>query len=135
MVEFQMTYDGELAMTATHGPSGSKIGTDAPKDNQGLGRTFSPTDLVVTGLATCMVTTMAIVAGRSQLEIKGTTVRAEKHMTDQPVRRIGKIVVEINAVGVVDPIQRAKLERAALKCPVHQSLHPDVVVATTFNWN
>jgi putative redox protein len=62
MVTITGEYRGELHCSAVHGPSGVSIATDAPKDNQGRGEAFSPTDLVATGFATCIATTMAIVA-------------------------------------------------------------------------
>src|SRR3954451_16658330 len=80
MVEIKAVYEGQLHCTATHGPSGMTLTTDAPKDNMGKGESFSPTDLVATALATCVVTTMGIVAQRHNLDITGTTVRVEKHM-------------------------------------------------------
>jgi len=63
MVKITGEYQGDLHTSATHGPSGSTLATDAPKDNQGKGEAFSPTDLVATGFATCIATTMAIAAG------------------------------------------------------------------------
>lgn len=55
-------YLGELQMVMTHEGSGAEILTDAPKDNQGLGRNFSPTDLFSVSLPSCMLTTMGIYA-------------------------------------------------------------------------
>ena len=80
MVEITTTYDGQLRCTATHGPSGNTLITDAPKDNMGKGEAFSPTDLVATALATCVLTTMGIVAKRHDLDIAGATARVTKEM-------------------------------------------------------
>src|SRR3982751_4440165 len=95
MVEITTTYQGQLRCTATHGPSGNTLTTDAPKDNMGKGESFSPTDLVATALATCVVTTMGIVAHRHNLAPPGTAVRVEKHMITTGIRRIGRLPVEV----------------------------------------
>ena len=55
-------YHGELRTTCTHLKSGSNFETDAPVDNNGKGERFSPTDLMATSLATCMITVMGIKA-------------------------------------------------------------------------
>ena len=64
MTTIHSIYGGELRCTARHDPSGSLLDTDAPTDNQGKGERFSPTDLVATALATCILTVMGIVAQR-----------------------------------------------------------------------
>src|ERR1041384_7180662 len=114
-------YDGDLSCTATHGPSGATLRTDAPKDNEGQGRFFSPTDLVGTALGTCVLTTMAIVARRNGIRMEGATVRVEKHMSQSP-RRIGRLPVEVTLPGQFTAEQRKRLEAAAHGCPVHASL-------------
>ena len=129
-VEITAVYEGELHCTATHGPSGARLETDAPVDNQGKGEAFSPTDLVGTALGTCMLTLMGIVAERNKLDIAGTTVKVLKEMIQQPVRRIGGLAVTIRIpagkAANLNADDRKKLETAALHCPVHKSLHPDI---------
>ena len=124
-VEIKGQYEGDLRVKRTHGPSGSTIETDAPTDNQGKGEKFSPTDLVVAALGSCMMTIMGIVAKRDSIKLEGTTFRAEKHMSENP-RRIGKIVLEFNMPGGLTEEQKKKLEKFAHTCPVHQSLHSDI---------
>ena len=133
MVEISVTYEGELHTRALHGPSRSALETDAPKDNEGRGEAFSPTDLLATALGSCMLTVMGIVARRHAWDLAGARARVEKHMVAQPVRRVGKLVVELAMPAVPEKAQ-AVLERTAHTCPVHQSLHPDVEVDVTFDW-
>ena len=134
MVEITATYEGQLHCTATHGPSGATLPTDAPKDNMGKGEAFSPTDLVATALGTCMLTTMGIVAQRNNIDMTGACVRVTKEMVSQPQRRIGTLGVEISVPGEFVEDDRRRLEAAALHCPVHKSLHPDVQIPVTFKW-
>lgn len=134
MVEVAIVYQGKLHCQATHGPSGTQLITDAPKDNMGEGSSFSPTDLVGTALGTCMLTIMGIMAQRLELDLSGTTVRVVKEMATAGVRRIGKLDVEFNVSAQTTAEQRQRLENAAMTCPVHKSLHPDVEVNVKFNW-
>ena len=134
MVEISIVYEGTLHCSATHGPSKTVITTDAPKDNMGKGESFSPTDLVATALGTCIVTTMGIVAQRHNLDLSGTTVRVEKHMVTEPVRRIGRLPVEIHVPHTLSEDDRQRLENAAAQCPVKRSLHPEVDAQVTFRW-
>ncbi len=124
-VEIKGQYEGELRVKLTHGPSQSVVETDAPTDNQGKGARFSPTDLVVAALGSCMMTIMGIVAKRDGIKLEGTNFRAEKHMIENP-RRIGKIIMEIYMPSGLTDEQKKKLERAAHTCPVHQSLHAEI---------
>ena len=93
MVRIEVDYTGDLHTVCRHDPSGSELETDAPRDNQGLGQRFSPTDLVATALASCMLTTMDIVARRHQWPMEGARAEVDKHMATDPVRRIGRIAV------------------------------------------
>ena len=80
----KVTYEGALRTKARHIQSGDSIVTDAPVDNQGKGEAFSPTDLVATALASCMLTIMGIVAERNNVKLKGTTAEVEKIMGTMP---------------------------------------------------
>lgn len=119
-------YEGDLRVSLTHDPSGSTLETDAPKDNQGKGSRFSPTDLVTAALSSCMITIMGIVARRDGINLTGLTFKAEKHMNENP-RKVGKIMIEFIMPKGLTEDQKKKLEKAAHTCPVHHSLHPDVV--------
>ena len=134
MVTITARYEGELRCTATHGPSGSLIETDAPTDNQGKGERFSPTDLLATALGTCMLTVMGIQARKLGLDMTGATVQVEKRMVAQPVRRIAALDVQITMPQACAPEQQQALEQAAHSCPVHHSLHPDTDVSVRFIW-
>jgi putative redox protein len=126
MVTIRASYDGNLRCTAVHEPSGAVLSTDAPKDNEGLGASFSPTDLVATGLATCVLTILGIIARRDGIPLEGTTVVVEKHMVADPHRRIGALPVVVTIPIPLSAEQKVKLERAAHLCPVHQSLRPEI---------
>src|SRR5437016_3272884 len=125
MVKMTVVYQGQKHCELIHEPSQSKIETDAPKDNQGKGEQFSPTDLVGAALGSCILTTMAIAAEREGLSIEGSKAEVEKTMSDNP-RRIEKLNVRIFMPAVLSPKDRLRLETMAKHCPVHRSLHPDV---------
>ncbi len=135
MVRIEIDYQGELHCRARHGPSGAVLETDAPIDNQGRGAAFSPTDLLATALGTCMLTIMGIVAQRHGWALEGTRVVVEKHMVATPERRVGRLEVVLELPAGIPAEARPVLERAALTCPVQQSLHPETKVGTTFRWN
>ncbi len=122
-----------LTCRLTHGPSGSIITTVPPKDNGGTGEGFSPTDLVGAALASCMLSTMALAAGREELPWGDASATVEKRMTSAP-RRIGELVVVVEMPREVRPEHRARLEEVARTCPVARSLHPDVKLPMEFRY-
>ncbi len=128
-----VTYLGNLRTSSVHLQSGSTMLTDAPTDNNGKGEAFSPTDTVANALATCMFTIMAIKCNSMDLELIGSTASVTKVMAEGP-RRIAKIIIEFEMSGVVDKKTQVLLEKTAFTCPVHLSLHPDIIRDVTFNW-
>jgi putative redox protein len=115
-----------------HGPSGNTLLTDAPVDNQGKGEAFSPTDLVATALGTCIATIMGIVAEREKIDLSGMRITVQKEMSADPPRRIARLSARVMFPSPLDKPHRAKLERAAQSCPVHQTLHGNVEMPVEF---
>lgn len=134
MVKVSINYEGGLRCAATHAPSGKTVVTDAPVDNHGKGESFSPTDLVATALGTCMATIMGIVAERHGIALAGMKIEVAKEMSTDAPRRIARLTTIIDVPLPEDHPQREMLERAALTCPVHQSLHPEIEKPLEFRW-
>ncbi len=132
MVQVDVVYRGGLRCEAVHGPSGNTLLTDAPVDNQGKGEAFSPTDLVATALGTCIATIMGIVAEREKIDLTGIRITVTKEMSAQPPRRIAKLTTRIVMPAGLTAEQKAKLERAARACPVHQTLQGNVELPIEF---
>ena len=133
MNKFEIKYQGNLRTIATHLDSGSEISTDAPRDNHGLGQTFSPTDMVCSALASCILTIMAIAVEKNNVDIKGTTAMVKKTMGNNP-RRIAKIEIDIVFQKEYDSKTRTILERAAYNCPVHHTLSEAVEKNISFTY-
>ena len=137
MVDIYVEYQGDLHCQAKHGPSSAVLVTDAPVDNHGRGESFSPTDLVATGLGTCMATVMGIAARKHGFALAGTRVHVKKKMTSAAPRRIAELAVQITfPKTVTDSVggARAELEHEANQCPVRLSLLDAIAVPTHFDW-
>ena len=127
-------YNGALRTTCTHLQSGQSIITDAPTDNNGRGEAFSPTDLVATALATCMITVMGIKANVNNWNIDGAELDVTKLMASEP-RRISEVHVVVKMpAGNFDEKTQKILENTARTCPVAMSLHPDIKQIINFVW-
>jgi uncharacterized OsmC-like protein len=126
MVEIRVAYSGNKKCELHH-PEGAVLRTDAPKDIGGDASAFSPTDLVGAGLASCILTTIAMYAERNGLSVAGATARVEKHTSTPPApRRIARLPVRVTLPASIPAEWREKLEKVGHACPVHASLHPEV---------
>lgn len=132
-MQYTISYEGDLRTKAEHPDSGSVIYTDAPKDNQGKGEAFSPTDLFAVALASCAMTLMGMAAKKLHLDLKDARMQVEKSMALNP-RRVGKIAIQFFCSIEVTDEQRLSLEKAALECPVHKSLNSELIVEYNFMW-
>jgi uncharacterized OsmC-like protein len=123
-------YEGELRTVCTHLRSGNNFETDAPVDNNGKGERFSPTDLMATSLATCMITVMGIKARSMGFDLNGIKIEVEKIMKADP-RRVGGINLFFHIpenLQNVDDKTKQILKHTGNTCPVWLSIHPDIEV-------
>lgn len=127
-------YLGDLRTSAVHLKSNNKIITDAPVDNNGKGEAFSPTDLVSSALSSCMMTLMGITASREGINLTGLKANVTKVMGANP-RKIAEIKIDfsIDDLNATD-VQKEKLKRAALTCPVALSLSESIKQSVTFSF-
>lgn len=135
MITSKVVYKGDLRTEAVHIQSNNVIITDAPKDNHGKGEAFSPTDMVATALASCMMSIMGIAAKKEGITpIEGTVAEVTKVMYADP-RRIGEIHVTLTFPKNNFSEKEKKIyENAAKTCPVAKSLHPDLKQVIEFVW-
>jgi uncharacterized OsmC-like protein len=133
-MQYKVSYEGDLRTEATHLASGSQILTDAPIDNQGQGRYFSPTDLASVSLASCMMTILGITVREHAIAVESMEATVTKTMASNP-RRIGGIKIHLR-IHAVDLEERKKLilEKAARTCPVALSLHPEIHQDISFEY-
>ena len=135
MTKMKTVYLGDLRCEATHLDSGSQLRTVAPKDNNGDGSLFSPTDLFATSLGCCMLTIIGMTARTHDFSIDGTTITTEKIMAANP-RRVAELHldIELPAGSSYSDKEKALIENAAKTCPVANSLHPDIKKVIVFHW-
>jgi putative redox protein len=133
MVKIETVYQGDKHSLITHGPSGAVLETDAPKDNNGRGESFSPTDLVAAALGSCMLTVMAISAEKDDIDMRGARSQVIKNMAANP-RRISSLSVEVEMPQTVPAAAREKLELIARTCPVAKSLSEHLNAPIVFTW-
>jgi putative redox protein len=134
MVTMTGNYLGELRTEITHLKSGNKVITDAPPDNNGKGEAFSPTDLTCASLNSCMMTLMGILANREGIDLTGLRSEIVKVMGSNP-RKIAEIHITFTHDNLkADDVQKEKLKRAALTCPVALSVSDSIKQSIVFNF-
>ncbi|SMG23748.1 Uncharacterized OsmC-related protein [Marivirga sericea] len=131
MTTSSIKYSHPLKTHAIHNRSGNSLNTDAPIDNNGKGEFFSPTDLTVTSLASCMFTMMGIYADKNELDLGELSCDLEKEMAANP-RRIRAITVDIKWKTSLGQKEIETLKKIAFNCPVAKSLHPEIEQNITF---
>lgn len=133
MVKCNIKYTGDLRCELQHDDSGASVYTDAPLDNQGIGASFSPTDLMCSAVGACMATIMGIYARNNQLNLDGLRIDVCKHMSASP-RRIAKIELNIHIPLPASSEHAEALVECAMGCPAKKSIHPDIELPIIWNW-
>jgi uncharacterized OsmC-like protein len=133
-VKISGQYESGLSMKMTHDMSGVAIRTDPPLDNGGKGESFSPSDLVATATASCMMSVMAIAARKSGLDLSGMKCSVEKHMSSDLPRRIIRLDIEIALPSHLNIDARRDLEHIGNTCPVIQSINPAIALNKIYRY-
>ncbi|MCK7472440.1 MAG: OsmC family protein [Rhodopseudomonas palustris] len=75
---------------------------------------------------------MGIVAEREKIDLTGMRITVQKEMSAEPPRRIARLTTRIVMPKGLTEQQKAKLEKAAHTCPVHQTLQGNVELPIEF---
>ena len=126
-------YLGDLHTEAKHSLSGNVIHTDAPKDHDGEGKDFAPTDLLASSLGTCIITIMGIEAKRRGWKLGNIKIDVYKTMTKDAPRKIKTLALEIFMPSELDSEKYKILQRTADDCPVKLNLEDSVDIK--LNWH
>ena len=132
MATSEVNYIGHLRTSAKHLASGTVIETDAPTDNHGKGERFSPTDLLATSYAQCMLTIIGIYCQQNGHNFEHGRAEVTKIMATEP-RRVGELVITLDLTGNGwDEITFDRVIRAAKACPVAHSVSEAMLITLSF---
>jgi len=117
---------------------GHQLVADEPAGIGGADSGPSPYDLVLAGLGACTAITVRMYADRKGWPLRQTTVRLRhqrihaKDCADCETRtgQMDQIERELQFEGELTDSQRARLLDIAERCPVHRTLHSEVLVST-----
>lgn len=104
--------------------------SDEPEDNGGQNKGPSPSELVLSGLGSCIAITLRMYADRKEwpLEKAEVSLHAEKEDTDDGIKTT--IYKKLYFEGDLDDNQRRRLVQIAEKCPVSKMLAGEITHET-----
>jgi uncharacterized OsmC-like protein len=118
---------------------GHQLVADEPAAIGGADSGPTPYDLLLAGLGACTAITVRMYADRKGWPLRQMTVRLRHsriHAVDcldceTKSGQLDQIERELHFEGDLTDDQRARLMSIAERCPVHRTLHSEVLVATT----
>lgn len=133
-----VTESGENRLAQRISAGGHTWAADEPESAGGSGAAPDPYQLLLSALGACTTMTLRMYADRKGWELRHATVTlnhnrlhardCDRCETDSG--QLDRIVREIHLDGDLDGKQRTTLLAIADKCPVHRTLHSEVVVET-----
>lgn len=134
MATSKVKYLGNLRTSLVHLKSGVELVTDAPVDNNGKGSSFSPTDLLATSYASCMITIIGIHCNENGIPFDHAEATVTKVMASAP-RRVSEIIVDIDLSGNGwSPELVARIQRIGEACPVAKSIRDSIIIKLNYTF-
>ncbi len=129
---------GEGRFTQEIAAGAHALRADEPESYGGDDSGPGPYDLLLAGLGACTSMTLRLYAERKKWPLERTTVtmkHAKIHAEDcaeceTKEGKLDRIERRLTLEGPLDEAQRARLVEIADKCPVHRTLHSEVVIET-----
>ena len=116
--------------------AGHSLVADEPQSMGGSDLGPAPYDLLMAALGTCKAMTLRMYADRKQWPLDDVSVRLNHKKIDAAdcdtcqtkEGRVDQFDCEIELGGVLDDQQKQRLLQIADRCPVHRTLHSEIVV-------
>jgi uncharacterized OsmC-like protein/alpha-beta hydrolase superfamily lysophospholipase len=118
---------GKFAQTVSMGGR-HRLTADEPAANGGDDSGPTPYEFLLAGLGACTAMTVRMYADRKGLPLERVAVTLGHEKIDAGNGRIDRIEREIEITGDLDEATRQRLLEIANKCPVHRTLHSEVLV-------
>ena len=130
------TLEGRFTQDITAGAY--PLRADEPATAGGNDSGFTPYDLLLASLGACTSMTLRMYAEQKKWPLERVTVQLRhnkihaKDCAECETRegKIDRIEREIRLTGNLDAAQRARLMEIADKCPIHRTLHSEVLIKT-----